>query len=280
MNKFKKNIGKVFLLYCFVAFLILYSILLYPIEYVIIAIIPVAIVLMIINKGNILARIGFFLLAVFRVKNLFNKIASKAVEYGTTYNNALAPYGFHLIKNYRFKEAKRIYEDMLTRPMNLQLRKVILGNLGVVHWKLNEYEDAIGVYEQIVLDPVYMNQVSAGDYATLGFICMEAGDYEKGESYTNDALQLTPDYPAALDNYGQMYYMQGDYEKAEDYLLQALIQKPTMADSNYYLGCIYESRGEIEHAKEYYDNVSKLNVTALNTITNEMVQDKLGLYEK
>ncbi|MDF2820808.1 MAG: Tetratricopeptide 1 repeat-containing protein [Clostridiales bacterium] len=276
MDKIKKNIGKIFMLYSAVVFVVLYSILLLDIIYVIIAMIPVAIVFMFICKENVIARVGFWLLVIFRTKKLSNKLFTLADKYGTTYNNALAPYGFNLLKQFKYEEAKVIYEKMLTKQMTYAMKKLIMGNLSVALWKLKQYDESIRIYEEIVLDPAYIKQIGAGDYATLGFICIEAGQFDKGEKYTRDAIELKPEYHAALDNFGQMYFIKGDFEKAEDYFLQALIQKPTLVESNYYLGCIFEARGEKEHAMEYFEYASQANISAFNTITKEMILKKLN----
>jgi Flp pilus assembly protein TadD len=73
------------------------------------------------------------------------------------------------------------------------------------------YQDAIPVLEDVVeTDPE-----NASAYNLLGFAFRNLGDYDKSETYYDQALMIDPKHKGANEYLGELYLKLGQLEKAE-----------------------------------------------------------------
>jgi tetratricopeptide (TPR) repeat protein len=98
-------------------------------------------------------------------------------------------------------------------------------------------------------------------------------DLEKAEEFTQKALADSDSSHSAWDNLGQIRYRQGERGQAKEAFEKAISFKGDLPDSLYYLGLIAKEEGETEKAREYFKRALDCDITTLNTVTREQVEE-------
>ena len=159
---------------------------------------------------------------------------------------------------------------------------VMLYNLGVMHHKLGEVDEAVKNYLKsieikVVDDSVYLSlaiayqqkgdNVSAVDYYqktldynsaniialnNLAVLLEQAGMLNDAIERYNQIIELDPSYKRAYNNLASIYARQEDFDNAKKYFEQAIQIDPSYLDPHYNLGMIYEQQGNIEKALEEF----------------------------
>lgn len=200
----------------------------------------------------------------------------KAVNKNTENVNALFHWAIKLLEEGNGKDALVYLEKARKLNTMVMMNKNILLAMGSCYWVMGEIDQAIETLNSLMEKYEYVNP---SVLTTIGYLYFLKGDNEKAEELTQKALKDNSEHSAAWDNMGQIYYSKGDNEKAKEYFTKALEFKSTMVDSLFYMGKIAENENNNELAKEYFEKASKCNVTALNTVKKEEIEEMLKKYK-
>ncbi len=204
------------------------------------------------------------------------KYFDKAVAKGTHHVKALYLYALRLLQDGNGKEALKYFELAEKYNFNVLMEKYIILSKSSCYWIMGDIEKSIELLEGLISRFSY---ISTDAYTTLGYLYFLKGDLEKAEEYTNKALEDTPENSSAWDNMGQIYYKKGELEKAKEYFTKALSYK-NLVDSFYFMGRISEEENNKEQALEYYKKASECNISALNTVTREEIENRINTLAK
>lgn len=200
------------------------------------------------------------------------QLLEKAVNKNTENVNALFHWAIKLLEEGNGKDALVYLEKARKLNTMVMMNKNILLAMGSCYWVMGEIDKAIETLNSLMEKYEYVNP---SVLTTIGYLYFLKGDNEKAEELTQRALKDNNEHSAAWDNMGQIYYSKGDYEKAKEYFTKALEFKATMVDSLFYMGKISEIENNSKLAKEFFEKASKCNVTALNTVKKEEIEESL-----
>lgn len=195
----------------------------------------------------------------------------KALEKKTRNTTAIYNYAAEILKNGNAEEALTLLQRAEKLNTSVMLEKNIILAKSSCYWVLGNIDKAIETLEHLKARFDYVN---AHVYTTLGYFYFLKKDYETAMDYSKKALEDIPDHPSALDNIGQIYFAQEKYNEAKEAFEKALEQKPTLVDSLYYMGLISEKENNINKALEYLEKALNSNISSLNTVTKEEIEEK------
>lgn len=190
---------------------------------------------------------------------------------GLTDARSLLTYSVLLIRSGEFQKARDLLVKIQKYPMNDDSRRQLYVNYASVVYKMGEMTKAIELLER-----QHAKAPSGLIYETLGYLYVEAGDYEKALAYNLEALEYDDEDPITLDNLGQTYYRLGhDKEAAKPYFEKAIAIKSTQIDTLYFLAQYDLEAGNKEEACEKLETALGGRFSPLNYATREMVQQCL-----
>ncbi len=240
--------------------------------------------------GNIVGFPGLVLHAFFKKEDRALPFYQAAYKLGSKSVQLLAAYGLILLRKGNAEAAKEIFETALKANRNVFYTRTLKANLAICEWKLGNpskaYQDYLALYyfpdkeplksyepedaeAAIELNPSFTEQ----DFVTMGFLALLCEEYDAARYFSEAALQKAPEYAAAYDNLGQLYFRQGETEKAKQSFSKALELKPTLMDSLYYLALISLEEKDAASAKEYLEKARAQSFNALNTVSEQELED-------
>lgn len=234
--------------------------------------------------GNIVGFPGLILHAFFKKEELALPFYRASYKLGCRSSQILSAYGIILLRKGEAKEAKEIFEAALEKNRNYLYTHTLKANIIICEWKLGNtqkaYQDYLELYyfpDRERLQNYDLENLDAGkecnpsfspqDFLTIGYLALINKEMDAALYFSTIALDKMPQYAAAYDNLGQIYYVQGEPEKAQEYFEKAIELKPTLIDSLYYLAKIHFEKGDAKKAEEYLENALKQPYNALNTIS-------------
>lgn len=200
------------------------------------------------------------------------KYFDKAVKCGTHHVKALYLYALRLLQDGNGAEALKYFELADKYNCSVLMDKYITLSKSSCYWIMGEIDKAIEVLLGLIKKYSY---ISTDAYTTLGYLYFLKDDLENAENYTNKALEDNPDHAPAWDNLGQIRFKQNSLSEAKEHFKKALSIKD-LPDSLYFLGIIYEKEGNRKNAKSCYEKALKCNISALNTVTKEDIEERLN----
>ncbi|MBO5560309.1 MAG: tetratricopeptide repeat protein [Firmicutes bacterium] len=208
------------------------------------------------------------------------KYYRKAIAKNTKNATALYNYALEMLHQGNAQEALKYFE--LSEKYNTKLfyEKNIPIAKSSCYWVMGGEENirkAIAILEELKDSYQYVN---VGAYTSLGYFYLLVGELDKALEYTNIALEDDREHAPAWDNLGQIRFAQGDMKAAEEAFTKALSFRSYMVDSLFYMGVIYERKKDKQKALEYYKRAAECNISALNTVTREQVENKIKALEK
>lgn len=195
----------------------------------------------------------------------------KAVNSGTHHVKALYLHALKLLQDGKGEEALKYFERAEKYNFNVLMEKYITVSKSSCYWIMGDIDKAISLLEGLMKKFSY---ISTDAYTTLGYLYYLKDDLEKAELYTNKAIEDNDEHSPEWDNLGQIYYKKGEVQKAKEYFEKAISFKD-IVDSLYFMGRISEDEGNIKEAEEYYERALKCNISALNTVTEEEIKNRL-----
>ncbi len=169
------------------------------------------------------------------------------------------------------KAIKLLEKAETLNPKVLTLKNILLTK-ATCYWIAGDIDKGINLLLKLIDTYEYANP---NVLTTLGFLYILKDDFDNATKYSKKALLDDPNYLLAYDNLGQIEYRRGFYDKALQYFIK-VTEQYSYPDSLYYLALIYIQKNDIEKAKIYLEKAYNCNVTALNTVTKKMIENKLN----
>lgn len=207
----------------------------------------------------------------------------KAIDNNTKNVLAIYNYGIIVLQDGGFEQSLQLFlkalnlnENKVKKANNktIFLQKNISLAIASSYWKLNEIDKAIDTLESLRKKYEYVNP---NTLTTLGYFYLLKKDYEKAKEITQLALNDDECFFSAWDNMGQIYLEQNDLKNAKENFLKALSLNKNSVDSLYNLGLISQKQNNNNEALDYFYKAINCNITALNTISKEMIEEKINL---
>ena len=188
----------------------------------------------------------------------------------------LLPYSILLLRRNEFEKAREVLKKAEKSPGGItpEQRATLLTNYAVCSWKLGKTDYALELLEE-----VHRKNPCGNSYATLGYLLVEAGDFEKALEFNRQAVDYDDEDPLALDNMGQTYYRLGGEEgkkEALKWFKKAVKFKPDAVDTNYFLALYDVDAGDYAAAREKLEICLEGRISPLNYATNERVKELLA----
>ena len=222
------------------------------------------------------AFIGYFLQAgPHKVDTAFS-CYEFAYKKGGLVAGPMLAYGILLLQRSEYEKSLKVMQDVLVLPnLNATMLKSARQDVAYSYWKTGDLETAISTLELMRQD---YDILDADFFTALAYLYIEAGDLEKAEEITQEALKEEADSGPAYDNFGIIAYKRGNLEEAKELFEKALELKDDMASSKYYLGLIAEDEGDTEAALDYFEAALRCNINGLNIISKKAVEEKIAQY--
>lgn len=199
------------------------------------------------------------------------KLYAEAEKEGLKEMGALLTYSVLLIRAGKYQQARELLVKIQKYPMNDDNRRQLMVNYASVAYKLGNIEKGIELLERM-----HQKAPSGMVYQTLGYLYVEAGNYEKAVAFNHEAYEYDDEDAITLDNLGQAYYRLGnDKEKAKEYFEKALEIKPGQIDTLYFLAQYDIEAGDKEAAKAKLEKALEGRFSPLNYASRDKVEEAL-----
>jgi len=203
------------------------------------------------------------------------KLFEEAYNEGLKEINALLTYSVLLIRAGKYQQAREMLVKIQKYPMNEGNRRQLMVNYASCAYKLGNVQKGIELLERM-----HQKGPSGMVYQTLGYLYVEAGEYEKAIAFNMEAYEYDDEDAITLDNLGQAYYRLGnDKEKAKEFFEKALEVKPGQIDTLYFLAQYDIEAGDKEAAKAKLEKALEGRFSPLNFASREKVEEALKSLE-
>ena len=128
-----------------------------------------------------------------------------------------------------------------------------LGDLERARFHLEQRGDGEVPIRDPLLDRVTAQSRSPQMFFELALKQAEQGNLAASRQFLIEALELDPNNPRVLENYGEVTARMGDLDEARAAFQRLLRLTPDAVDGHYYLGQVEELRGEPAAALEAYE---------------------------
>lgn len=130
----------------------------------------------------------------------------------------ILPYSVLLLRSGQYRKARELLVAVQKYPMADDQKRQLYVNYAVAVYKLGDLDKALEVLE------VQQKKAESGlVYETLGYLLVEAGDFDKSLEYNLKALEYDDEDPITLDNLGQTYYrLKGDQGNGQGLFRQGI----------------------------------------------------------
>jgi Tfp pilus assembly protein PilF len=130
--------------------------------------------------------------------------------------------------------------------------------------------------EEMIEEWLSKHQPTADAYLIRASTAKAKGEFARAEWNYQQALQLNPQHPGVLNNYGYLLLQLGkDWEKARDLFEEAVRIAPTMTQARVNLGFVLTDLGDAGGAEKQYEQVLTYDPTeakAYNNLANLLQQ--------
>lgn len=183
-------------------------------------------------------------------------------------------YAFLLIKLGHIEEAAIEIDKALEGTVVEADKKSLTVTKALVLWKQGKVDEAIQKLEELLI--TYEN---TNVYATLGFLYIEKGDYNKALEFNLRAKDFNSSNPIILDNLGSTYYLLGDYSNALETYNEVMKNKPNFPEAFYNYAKILEIKGDLEKALYMVRHSLTLRFWSTSTVKKEEIEAYLSELE-
>jgi len=142
-----------------------------------------------------------------------------------------------------YDKARIVYQKLLDiYPTDT----IALGNLALIYWYLDEFEEAIPYFERCIST----KDEFPATYNTLAYCYRITGDYEKGKQVLEFYLENIGDSPYIHLGLAKHYLFLGEYDLALQEIEKALAIDPDDPDVLFQQAKIYLAQGEIKKVED------------------------------
>lgn len=199
------------------------------------------------------------------------KLFEEAYNEGLKEMASLLAYSVLLIRAGEYQKARELLVKIQKYPMNEDNRRQLMVNYASVAYKLGNVEKGIELLERM-----HQKAPSGMVYQTLGYLYIEAGDYDKAIAFNTEAYEYDEEDAITLDNLGQTYYrLANDKVKAREYFEKAIEVKPGQIDTLYFLAKYDIEEGKKDAAKAKLEKALEGRFSPLNYASREKVETAL-----
>ena len=196
------------------------------------------------------------------------RLYEKCMNEGLKDMKTILPYSVLLLRSGQYQKARELLVSVQKYPMADDQKRQLFVNYAVAVYKLGDLDKALEVLEA---------QDKKGEsgliYETLGYLLVEAGDFDKALEYNLKALEYDDEDPITLDNLGQTYFrLKGDKKTARGYFDKALEKKPGQLDTLYFLAQYDIEAGNRTAAREKLETVQDGRFSPLNFASREKAE--------
>lgn len=198
----------------------------------------------------------------------------EAIKEGLNSARYLLAYSVLLLRNNEFEKAKEIVLKAEKSPdLSDDQRKQVYVNYATCVYKLGDKEKALKVLEN-----ENSRNKSGLLYQTLGFLYVDAEEYDKAEIYLKEALDYDDEDPITLDNIAQYHYRKPNSNKniAKEYFDKAIKIRPNQIDTLYFLAKYDLENGNKTEAIKKLNKALEGNFSPLNYATKEKINNMLS----
>lgn len=198
----------------------------------------------------------------------------KAVSYSPKSSKVRGTYAFLLVKLGHIEKAASEINKALEYAVIETDKKSLTITKALVLWKQGHVDEAIKELEELII--TYEN---TNVYATLGFLYIEKGDYNKALEFNLKAKEYNSSSPIILDNLGSVYYLLGDYDNAFETYIDVMKNKPNFPEAFYNYARVLEKKGDIEKALYMVRHSLTLRFWSTSTVKKEDIEAYLSELE-
>lgn len=216
--------------------------------------------------------LGYLLHGMFNRPEKALPLYTRAYQHGARPGPPMIAYAMLLLEAEEYAQALEVLQEV-RKQKNLrpQLEKISRMDLALAYEKNGNLAEAIETLEQMRADYAYLR---SDFYATLGYLYIEANEYEKAEACNLLALEQEENCAAVYDNRGLMARKTGEDARAEALFRKALELDSSMVSPKFQLGCIAEARGDAQTAAAYFRAVHESALTGLSTVSRAQAEEK------
>ena len=273
--KKKVNLTDYWILWSLAIIAVFWLILVHQMRFSHLIMLPVIIIYLIINalifNSYFLGLAGTYFLYRGKTDKAFH-LYEKAIKKNTRNVSALYHWAVRLLQSGKGEEALVFLEKAKRINTRVIMNKNIMLAMGSCYWTMGNIDKAIETIEDLMEKYTYVN---ASVLTTIGYLYFLKKDYELAENYSQMAIKDNPEHSAAWDNMGQIYYAKNELEEAKSAFNTALNYNSRMPDSLFYMGKIALAENNKNLAKQYFTKASECDISALNTVTHEQVEQEL-----
>ncbi|MGI6621906.1 MAG: tetratricopeptide repeat protein [Clostridiaceae bacterium] len=183
-------------------------------------------------------------------------------------------YAFFLVKMGYTEDAAVEIDKAIECAVTEADKKSLLVTKSLVLWKQRKIDEAIKELEELLI--TYEN---TNVYATLGFLYIEKGDYNKALEFNLKARDFNSSSTIILDNLGYTYFLLGDYDNALETYKDVIKNKPNFPEAFYNYARVLEKKGDLEKALYMVRYSLTLRFWNTSTVKKEEVEAYLAELE-
>ena len=192
-----------------------------------------------------------------------NKIKGIAAVTSDKESAALFEQGNSLLNQGNYEEALKVFEGFAGKYP--EIYQVHL-NIGTCYLKAGELDKCQAEF-QLVLDSVlaahgdYKKDAAAAQkaFSGLGEVALMRDDFETGQKYFSQALEISPKDEVAAYNVGEIFFSNQKIDEAIRYLELAVEIKPDWSKPYLRLGYVYLNKGDMTKALESFNKFVQLD---------------------
>jgi tetratricopeptide (TPR) repeat protein len=178
-------------------------------------------------------------------------------------SSALFDKGNELIAQEKYDEAIKIFEDFMVKYPEIYQTHL---NIGTCYLKKDEFDKAAAEF-QLVLDKLLQTQgsykkdvqTSIRALSGLGEVALKKGDFDAGQKYFTQALDISPQDEVAAYNVGEIFFSNQKTDEAIKYFEMAIQIKKDWSKPYYKLGVVYLNKGDFAKSLEYLNKFVQMD---------------------
>ncbi len=176
-------------------------------------------------------------------------------------------YAFLLLKLGHTEEAGVQIDEAIKRTETEPDKNALRVTKALVLWKQGKLDEAIEDLTELL--KVYEN---TNVYATLGFLYIAKGDYDKALEFNLESKEYNSSNAIILDNLGLTYFLLGDYEKALETYKEIMKCKPNFPEAYYNYARVLDKMEDLDTALYMARHALTLRFWNTSTITKQEVE--------
>lgn len=174
--------------------------------------------------------------------------------------------------NYSYRVAPQSALVHIHRALDLQYREHDVAGA------TREYELAIQLNRRSF---VRLSAITYDSMVGLGQIAASQGHTDAAVDYFQKAVEILPNYSAAYDTLGSIYFPRGDYARAAGYFEQAVRANPLDLGARFFLGTCWMKLGKPAQAAEQFQaardaDPNYIQAYVAEAAAREAIGDKAG----